>query len=230
MIPNTFSVSFSMSIVPLFTAHYAKNEIRKMNNQFSTIIVTYLLITLPLCIFIAVSAYPLYYLFYGESSEGSEILSVYIMISILISFFSIAAAILQGINKQFYTIIALLIGLISKIIFQVPLMLWFKEFGAILATGIGYLFSTLYILFVLKTRMNASFNSGKKPLLLILCINLIFLWIVHLSYQLLLNWIPIHTKINALSVLVILSILSFGFYFFCVIGLKSLKRYFKEAS
>lgn len=208
LIPGTFSLSLSMSIMPLFAAYYAKKNIVEISNQFTAIISNYFLVVLPLCIFMSLLAYPMYYFFFGLSEKGSHILSIYIMMSIFISLFSVTTGILQGLNNQKHTIIGLLIGLVAKIVLQYPLMVLFSENGAILSTGIGYLLANAYILHIINQTIRIDKIKCKKNILLILLINLLFVFIVGILYYLCLWIIPIRGRISSFFILAIVSITS----------------------
>lgn len=212
LIPGAFSLSLSMSAMPLFTAYYAKKNLVEINNYFTDIIAKYFLIILPLCLFMSLLSYPMYYFFFGVNEKGSEILSIYIIMSVFISFFSVTTAILQGLNNQKHTVIGLLLGIFVKIGLQYPLVALFAESGAVLSTGIGYILSNLYILYVINKTIPIDKLQCKKKLLLILLINLIFVFIVGVLYYLFLFIVPITGRISSFVILSFVGLTSFALY------------------
>jgi O-antigen/teichoic acid export membrane protein len=82
------------------------------------------------------------------------VLRWYAPTAILFALFSVTAAILQGINKQKFTMVSLTSGLLTKLCLNYYLITKFETVGAILATTLGYLLSVLLNLWVIQKHTN----------------------------------------------------------------------------
>ena len=65
------------------------------------------------------------------------------MISLFLSFFIVTASVLQGLNKQYYTVISMVVGFLVKIILAKPFIIMFEEQGTSYSTMIGLSISIL---------------------------------------------------------------------------------------
>ncbi|MCM3490016.1 polysaccharide biosynthesis protein [Alkalihalophilus marmarensis] len=161
LIPLALSTAFSITLLPLITHHYIREEkgelIEKVNKTYQVI----LFFTLPAAIGMTVLSYPIFGAFYGLDSivVGGEVLRYYGPMVILYSFFSVSAAILQGLNKQKYAIYALLIGLLFKLVLNNLLMHSLGEIGSIIATYIGYAMAILIIMIAIKKEIKLSLSK-----------------------------------------------------------------------
>ncbi|MDA6141596.1 polysaccharide biosynthesis C-terminal domain-containing protein, partial [Escherichia coli] len=79
-------------------------------------------LVLPASVGLMALAGPAYGTFFGieDIKAGGTVLLAYAPVALLFSFFTVNAAILQGVNKQKYAVISLAFGLIVKIICNVP--------------------------------------------------------------------------------------------------------------
>ncbi|WP_110114177.1 polysaccharide biosynthesis protein [Bacillus sp. CGMCC 1.16541] len=152
MIPVSLATAFGLTLVPTITNSYMNKEYGTLQKQIDQTYQTIIFLVLPAVIGLFVLAYPAYGFFFGvETVEaGGYILRVYAPIALLFSFFTVNAAILQGINKQKYAVISLGFGLIVKIVCNMPFIMLFHEIGSILATGLGYFVSIAYTFYMIK--------------------------------------------------------------------------------
>ena len=82
-------------------------------------------------------------------------------------FYSVTAAIMQGINEQRFTILSLLVGLLIKLALNIPLIQLMETKGAILATALGYGAAIIINLIVIKTYAQYPFRLVWRRSLLI---------------------------------------------------------------
>jgi PST family polysaccharide transporter len=92
----------------------------------------------------------------------------YAPVALLFSFFTVNAAILQGVNKQKFAVVSLVIGIVIKIVLNVPLIKLIQADGAILATALGYIASLLYGFIMIKRHAGYSYRKLFKRFLLML--------------------------------------------------------------
>lgn len=141
LIPVSLATALSLSIIPSVTALYTARNFRMLRNQVTQSFQMLLFIILPIVIGMSILSEPAYVTFFGIENSfkvGSHILRYYSPVAILFAFFTVTAAILQGINKQKFAIISLMIGLVLKMLLNKPLVMAFDEIGPIIATSIGY--------------------------------------------------------------------------------------------
>ncbi|EMG28973.1 polysaccharide biosynthesis family membrane protein [Listeria fleischmannii 1991] len=158
MIPGTLAIAFSMALVPLVTAAYVRNEKEQVKRQLNDVFQILLFLTIPACIGIALLARPLFTVFFTANDVGTDLLQFFSPIAVLFSLFGVTAAVLQGIDEQRFTVLGLLLGLLAKSVLQMPLIMLFEAKGSILATGIGYAVSCLFMLYIIKKYVRFSFG------------------------------------------------------------------------
>ncbi|MEH6944767.1 putative polysaccharide biosynthesis protein [Bacillus sp. JJ722] len=149
IIPMSLATAFAMTIVPSVTKAYTERNTEVFTNQLNQAFQVLLFLTLPAAIGMSVLSKPIYTVFYGYDQLGAEVLQTYAPTAILFAFFSVTAAVLQGINQQKYTVLSLLIGFLVKLALNIPLIRMFETEGAIYATSLGYLVATVINFFVI---------------------------------------------------------------------------------
>ncbi|WP_042345224.1 putative polysaccharide biosynthesis protein [Bacillus massiliigorillae] len=149
IIPMSLATAFAMTIVPSVTKAFIERNTQMFTTQLNQAFQVLLFLTLPAAIGMSLLAKPIYTVFYGYDQLGVEVLQTYAPTAILFAFFSVTAAVLQGINQQKYTVLSLLIGFLAKLALNIPLIRIFETEGAIYATSLGYLVATLINFFVI---------------------------------------------------------------------------------
>src|SRR5690606_13627993 len=122
-----------------------KNK-NKLQQQIAQTYQMLLYLTLPAAVGLSVLAYPAYGALYGlnDVALGGEILRWYAPTAVLFALFTASAAILQGINRQKLAVLALLCGVLAKMLLNRPFIEKWEGIGAIAATNIGYLISIVF--------------------------------------------------------------------------------------
>ena len=162
MIPVSLATAYSLTLVPAITQSYTEKQFRYLKLQITQTFQVNMFLTLPAVVGISSLAYPIYTAFYGASELGAHILMWYAPVALFFALFTVIAAILQGINKQKYAIIALMMGIVVKIICNLILIRYFETVGAILATGAGFAVSILYTSRKISKHAHFSFNVVMK--------------------------------------------------------------------
>jgi polysaccharide transporter, PST family len=159
MIPVSLATAFGLTLVPAITQAFTNQNGALLRKQIDQSFQLILFLTLPAVVGMSTLSYELYTMFYTEELElGGLLLRWYAPVAILFAFFTVTAAILQGIQKQKLAVISLFFGLILKIVLNVPLITMFGGIGSILATGIGYLGSVVYSCLMIKRHANYSYK------------------------------------------------------------------------
>ena len=138
MVPVMVATGFSMALIPVMTSYYTngnhKGLIRSLDQTFQLM----MFFMLPMVIGIMLLSTELYTFLYEYDEAGAFILKNYVPVAILFGLFTVTAAILQGIDRHKWIVFTGLLGLLFKLVLNIPLIQHFETQGAILATAIGY--------------------------------------------------------------------------------------------
>lgn len=174
-----------ISLIPTIVESYTKKDTEAVNTQFNKTLQVLLYVILPLSIFLSIFSKEVWTVFYGESLYGPLIFKYTILLAILDSAYIMICSALQGLSKTKLIYISCGIGLGTKTILDIPLILLFNKlniypfYGAILATTIGYILSLTIPLYTLHNKYNFSYKETIKSipklilsitLLIILCL------------------------------------------------------------
>ena len=159
-----------ISLIPSIVEAFTKKDMKEVNLQFNKTLQVLLYAILPLSIFLSIFSKEIWTCFYGQSFYGPLIFKYTILLAILDSAYIMICSALQGLNKTKLIYTSVGIGLITKTILDIPLILLFNKigiypfYGAILATTIGYCLSLLIPLYTLKHKYNFSYKETLKSI------------------------------------------------------------------
>ncbi|MCY9299465.1 polysaccharide biosynthesis protein [Bacillus licheniformis] len=172
MIPVSLATAFGLTLIPAVTENFTNKDFPALNKQIDQAMQIILFIVLPASVGMALLSGPVYTFFYGSESllpeMGRDILFWYAPVALLFSLFTVNAAILQGVNKQKFAVVSLMIGIVIKIALNVPLIKLLQGSGSILATALGYSASLLYGFIMIKRHAGYSYRKLFKRFLLML--------------------------------------------------------------
>lgn len=137
MITVSLASSMAVTSIPLLSEAYTRGEDKTLRDQIDNTIELFFFIMIPAAIGMAVVAKPLYTIFYGYNFSGTLILEFSSYVSVALGFFTVLAAVLQGLYQNRMAIAYFVVGLIVKLILQYPMIATFKVFGPLVATAIG---------------------------------------------------------------------------------------------
>ncbi|MEM5016028.1 polysaccharide biosynthesis protein [Metabacillus indicus] len=158
MIPVSLATAFGLTLVPTITKSFTNNNMKLVNKQIDQAFQIIIFLTLPAIVGLAILAEPAYMLFYENDPDGALLLRWFAPVAILFSFFTVTAAVLQGINKQKLAVISLSLGLIIKLAVNAPLIEAYQGVGSILATALGFGASILYSFAMIRRHAGYSFK------------------------------------------------------------------------
>ncbi|MFS0822348.1 putative polysaccharide biosynthesis protein [Bacillus sp. 1P02SD] len=158
MIPVSLATAFSLTLVPTITNSFTSGDFKLLRSQIDKTFQICVLLVLPAVVGLSVLAYPTFNALFEMNEAGGRILRWYAPVAILFSFYSISAAILQGINKQKFAVVSLFMGLILKISFNSLFITWFGEIGSILATALGYTVAIAYCFWMISRHAGYSYS------------------------------------------------------------------------
>lgn len=213
MIPVSLATAFSITLVPMITESFARGDVGQMHRQLNQTFQVLLFLTLPACLGISILAEPIYTFFYGANELGANILQFYAPVAILFALFSVTAAIIQGLNEQKFTVFSLLLGLLIKMLINIPLIERFETKGAILATAIGYSIAIIINLFVIYHYARYPFHLVIRRSIFIAILSLIMGGAVGVLYKVLALFLSPEARIPSV-VLVLICAVGGAFLYF----------------
>lgn len=140
VIPIIFANAFALTLVPAITKSFIGNHKEELNSQISKTFQIIFFVTLPCSIFFFIFAKECFGILLGtaHANYGGEVTAAYAWISIFISFFLVTAAILQGINKQQFAVVSLIIGCLIKLALSASFIKLFSGSGTAYSSMIGF--------------------------------------------------------------------------------------------
>ncbi|WP_301109168.1 polysaccharide biosynthesis protein [Sporosarcina sp.] len=173
MIPVMVATGFSMALISIITSYYAKNDQQGITRSLDQTYQIMLFLTIPMATGLIVLNTEIYQFLYKFDVSGANILAAYAPVAILFAMFTVTAAILQGIDYHKWIVFSALLGLLIKMILNIPLIKLFETNGAILATAIGYATAVGINLFIIKKVLNYKSQMVIRRVILILIFNAI---------------------------------------------------------
>ncbi len=168
MIISAISMGLATSLIPHLIESFTKKDYKSSNEIFNQAINTMLVIALPLTIGIMILSKETYYLFYGASTYGANILMMAAVVSLWVGVLVVMNTAIEGFKKFKLVIISTLIGLVTNTILDIPLILLFNKtgirpyYGTMVATIIGATVSALIVLGYLKDHLGFNYKSIGK--------------------------------------------------------------------
>ncbi|PFG05018.1 polysaccharide biosynthesis protein [Bacillus sp. es.034] len=203
IIPVSLATAFSMTLIPLITTSYTSGDRKTMRRNIDQTFQILLFLTVPAALGLALLAEPMYTLFYHSDALGTSILRSYAPVAILFALFAVTAAILQGIDEQKFTIFSLLVGLLLKLVLNIPLIRLFETQGAVLATTIGYVVAILINLYVIKKYARYQFRLILRRTMFIGALNAVMAGVVLVLYAVLVKFLSPETGFQSIILVAI---------------------------
>jgi O-antigen/teichoic acid export membrane protein len=205
LIPMALGTAFSITLIPTITKSFTTNDYVNLQNQITKTFQVILFLTLPAAFGMSTLSYFIFGTFYGlENFEmGGMVLRYYAPVTLLFSIFAVSSAILQGINKQKFAVIALIFGLLIKLSLNYMLLYNLGPLGGILATYLGFGVAISITCLTIRKYANYSFRLLKRHVTLILFFTAVMSLTIYLSSQSLQLVFPAETWINTFIVLLI---------------------------
>ena len=228
MIPVMLATGFSMTLIPVITSYYAKRDFGQVRKSLDQSFQILLFLTVPSALGIAVLANEFYLVFYEKSNMGAEVLAHYAPVAILFALYPVTTSILQGIDRQKLIILNLLIGILTKLLLNTPLIKAFETDGAILATASGYIVAIGLNMFAIRKTLHYKSTMVIRRAILIMLVNLVMLSIVIISKWGIGKILVIDSKLDALLVIIVCATIGAVFYAYATLRLGLAQKLFGE--
>ena len=206
MIILAISTGVVVSLIPNLTESIVKKEHSSIEKKINQALGILLYLTLPMTLGISFLAKPIWLLFYGESLYGSSVLSFYIFVGFFIGLFTSLIIMIQTLKDKKIVLISLITGVIIKIVLNNYLIRAFYNvnmpayYGAITASIIGYLVSSIICLFVLRTKYKINFEEIVNNFINIMCSSFLMVLVLFICKL----FIPITSTNRIMNLVIIL--------------------------
>lgn len=185
-IVTSFATGLVISLIPSMVSSYTKKKQDEVNSYFNKTLEVLLFIILPITLFMSINAKDIWTVFYADNFYGPIIFKYTVLVALLDSAYIMICCALQALYKTKLIYIAVISGLLTNIILDLPLMYLFDNigiypfYGTITATVIGYIISLSIPLISLHKKDNFSYKETfkKLPRVIISTLIIIFLGII----------------------------------------------------
>ena len=188
------STALITSIIPNVTECYTKKDYEGVNHRINQALSTMLVVAIPMAVLLFMLSRESYFIFYGASKYGTLILSFSAISHIFFGIWSVLNSVLQSLKKFKIVYLNSICGLVINALIDIPMIRFLYSLGlpayigTILATIIGYMFSTAIVLVYLRRTMNFKFGNTLKvlkktivPLCAIVVLNMIVRKIIYIE-------------------------------------------------
>ncbi|MDG5787747.1 polysaccharide biosynthesis protein [Evansella sp. AB-P1] len=216
LIPVAVATALSLTILPTVTKAFVNNEREELQRHITQTYQIILFISIPAALGLVLLSNPFYAALFGleDMAIGAPILKYYAPVAILFSLFAVTASLLQGINRQKFVVIALLTGLAFKAVLNYPFIVWFDAFGAIFATGLGYVIAVGINIWAVGKYAKYNYSFLLKRILLISLFATVMGMIVLLVRNGMYYFVPLNSSINALTTAIVSVVMGLAVYMY----------------
>lgn len=201
MIPTAFAAAFGVSSIPFITKNYFLNKFDSVNIHIKTTLLSTLIFTIPAALGLLILSAPIYTSFYEYNEMGNLVLLFYAPVAILFSLFTVTCSIMQGINKQWYTMAYIVIMFAVKFLVNIPLIMEFYTVGAVFGTMITLSVGIILNLLTIKYFAKFKFRSIVRPLTEMMVYSVVMVLVVEIIYFYLSRHLDITTTMDAILML-----------------------------
>ena len=220
MIILAISTGVVVSLIPNLTESIVNKDHIGKEKKINQALSILLYLTVPMTLGISFLAKPIWLLFYGESLYGSSVLSYYIFVGFFIGLFTSLIIMIQTLKDKKIVIISLVTGVIIKILLNNYLLKAFYSinmpsyYGAITASIIGYLVSSVICLVVLRRKYKINFEEIVNNFINIMCSSFLMILVLFVC-----KWfIPITSTNRIMNLVIILGYTVIGAIVYFVYG------------
>ncbi len=165
MIVTSIGVGIVVSLVPNLSESIVVNNKKEINKKVNRTFEILLMFVLPMTVGLSMLSKPVWIIFYGYNELGFTTFSYSIYAALFLSLFSMAITIVQIFKDYKFVIISLIVGLLTKISLNIPLIYLFNylkltpHFGNITATILGYFIPFCMCIICIKKKYKVNFHD-----------------------------------------------------------------------
>lgn len=202
MIPTAFAAAFGVSSIPFITKNYFQNRLDMVNVHIKTTLLSTLIFTIPASLGLLILSAPIYTAFYEYNEMGNLVLLFYAPVAILFALFTITCSIMQGINKQWYTMAYIIIMFAVKFLVNIPLIMEFYTVGAVFGTMISLTVGILLNILTIKYFSKFKLRSLMRPLTEIVVYSAVMILAVEVIYLYMIRYFDVTSTLDSIIIIV----------------------------
>ena len=170
MIIISISIGITASLIPHIMPSFVKKDFKDVSKKVNQAMQILVVLTIPMTIGLSFLSYPVWNAFYGYDQIGVNLFAVNIFIAITLSFQSILVDTSQIMNNTKLSFGSLFLGLLVKMILNVPMMHLFKMIGleAYYGSSIASILSQATTISFLLWRLNRTYHITYKDTIKVL--------------------------------------------------------------
>lgn len=162
---TSIATGLIISLIPNMVKDYNEKNIKSMNLTFNKCLKIILLIITPLAIFMSVMSNSMWNIFYISNEYGNLVIKYSIIVTVFDCLYIVVNSILQSLNSEKVIYKSVIIGQLTNIILDIPLMHVFHRiglpayYGAITATLICFIISNAISMNYLNKKMHLDYKE-----------------------------------------------------------------------
>ncbi|HFI0424222.1 TPA: oligosaccharide flippase family protein [Streptococcus suis] len=214
------SLSLGSVAIPLITEKFVKKDLKEASKLVADNLQLLFIFTIPAIVGTVLLARPLYTVFYGPSEDIAITLFIWNLVMILpLGLYSVISVVIQAIFENRRAIYYFAIGMLVKIVLQIPMLYLFQVYGSFISTLLGL--GIMLYLFYKRIDKVLDIDEGlvAKDIFTISWISVLMGLIVLISEFVLNSFIPVTSYVSSLVHLVISG--GLGVLVFVVLTLKT---------
>ena len=129
MIIISISMGLTASLIPNIMPSFVKKDFKDVSKKINQALQILIILTIPMTIGLSFLAYPVWNAFYGYNAVGIDVLRIYVFLALTSSFQSVLVESSQIMNNTKLTLGSLILGVIIKLILNVPMIHLFNFIG-----------------------------------------------------------------------------------------------------
>ncbi|HFU4000771.1 TPA: oligosaccharide flippase family protein [Streptococcus suis] len=198
------SLSLGSVAIPLITEKFVKKDLKEASKLVADNLQLLFIFTIPAIVGTVLLARPLYTVFYGPSEDIAITLFIWNLVMILpLGLYSVISVVMQAIFENRRAIYYFAIGMLVKIVLQIPMLYLFQVYGSFISTLLG-LGIMLYLFYKrIDKVLDIDEGSVAKDIFTISWISVLMGLIVLISEFVLNRFIPVTSYVSSLVHLVI---------------------------
>jgi len=162
---TSIATGLIISLIPNMVKDYNEKNNKSMNQTYNKCLKIILLIIAPIAIFMSIMSNSMWNIFYVSNEFGNLIIKYSIIVTIFDCLYIVTNSILQSINAEKIIYKSVIIGQLTNVILDIPLMYIFNiiglpaYYGAITATLICFILSNAISIHYLNRTMNLDYKE-----------------------------------------------------------------------
>ncbi|MGM8215669.1 putative polysaccharide biosynthesis protein [Bacillaceae bacterium W0354] len=176
IIPVTLATGLALALLPSMTRAFTENNKVQYNSYILQSLLIIMLLILPASVGLSLLSEQAYGTLYDPLDSyqyAGKMLAYYAPTALFFALFTVSASMLQGVDKQNFAVVSLLVGLLIKLTCNVPFIYVFEAKGAVFATGLAVLSASMMNLFKLYRETHFDIRRLFKRSLLIIILTTI---------------------------------------------------------